>query len=238
VIGMVKGSDFELDDYTPEELRMAEELDRAIDQIEGLDVESELALDLESARWLAEMRQILARVKGGYDELVERAEPLGKEELIRRIREEAERMGLARRSIWGRMAEGIKRAFSSQPVPQPAYRREEVSDLRIHGEELLRNAFIVRARVGGRLIENVIAEGEYLIGSSPEADIHIDDPNRYVSRRHARLILRGGQLFIVDLGSTNGTFVNGRRIEPGEEVRVTPEDRIELADVPLEIRRF
>ena len=116
--------------------------------------------------------------------------------------------------------------------------REEVSDLRIHGEELLRNAFIVRARVGGRLIENVIAEGEYLIGSSPEADIHIDDPNRYVSRRHARLILRGGQLFIVDLGSTNGTFVNGRRIEPGEEVRVTPEDRIELADVPLEIRRF
>ncbi|WP_454721492.1 MULTISPECIES: FHA domain-containing protein [Cupriavidus] len=35
----------------------------------------------------------------------------------------------------------------------------------------------------------------------------------YVSRRHAHIFLRGGQPFIEDLGSTNGTFVNGTRVE-------------------------
>lgn len=35
----------------------------------------------------------------------------------------------------------------------------------------------------------------------------------YVSRRHAHIFLKGGQPFIEDLGSTNGTFVNGKRVE-------------------------
>ncbi len=35
----------------------------------------------------------------------------------------------------------------------------------------------------------------------------------YVSRRHAHVFLKGGQPFVEDLGSTNGTFVNGKRVE-------------------------
>jgi hypothetical protein len=47
----------------------------------------------------------------------------------------------------------------------------------------------------------------------------------YVSRRHALLELRGEDLFIMDhgpdgRGSTNGTFINGRRIKPGEPHRL------------------
>jgi pSer/pThr/pTyr-binding forkhead associated (FHA) protein len=87
------------------------------------------------------------------------------------------------------MGEGIRRAFSTQPSPQPAYRREEMSDLRIHGEKMVRGAFIIRMRVGDQKVERVIREGEYLVGSSPEADIRIVDPGRYISRRHAKLIV-------------------------------------------------
>ncbi|NML32480.1 FHA domain-containing protein [Paraburkholderia antibiotica] len=35
----------------------------------------------------------------------------------------------------------------------------------------------------------------------------------YISRRHAHLFLKGGELYVEDLGSTNGTFVNGRRLD-------------------------
>ena len=54
--------------------------------------------------------------------------------------------------------------------------------------------------------------GERLVlGRSREADLVVDDPN--VSRRHAELRREGQDWRIVDLGSTNGVKVNGRRVE-------------------------
>ncbi|OLL28171.1 FHA domain-containing protein [Burkholderia sp. SRS-W-2-2016] len=40
----------------------------------------------------------------------------------------------------------------------------------------------------------------------------------YISRRHAHLFLKGGELYVEDLGSTNGTFVNGRRLDESAQV--------------------
>ena len=48
------------------------------------------------------------------------------------------------------------------------------------------------------------------IGRSQDSDIALDDPQ--VSRRHAQVVRRGDEIFVEDLGSTNGTLVNGRRI--------------------------
>ena len=48
------------------------------------------------------------------------------------------------------------------------------------------------------------------LGRSQENDIVLDDPQ--VSRHHAQVIRRGNQIIVEDLGSTNGTLVNGRRI--------------------------
>jgi hypothetical protein len=54
-------------------------------------------------------------------------------------------------------------------------------------------------------------------GIFPDVDLDSDDPEAKVSRRHARITRRGGNYFIEDLGSTNGTFVNrGRRLLPGD----------------------
>jgi pSer/pThr/pTyr-binding forkhead associated (FHA) protein len=52
------------------------------------------------------------------------------------------------------------------------------------------------------------------IGSDSENDIVLADPT--VSRRHALLRRRLGRYRLIDLESTNGTFVNGRRIGPGK----------------------
>ncbi len=65
---------------------------------------------------------------------------------------------------------------------------------------------------------------EVVIGRSPECDVVI--PDRQVSRRHARLIRRGDAYFIQDLGSKNGTHVNGvavqgiYRLQDGDVIQV------------------
>jgi hypothetical protein len=74
---------------------------------------------------------------------------------------------------------------------------------------------------GGR--RNVLSGSRVVIGRSREADIVLQDPN--VSRRHAEL-RRGDEGWqIVDLGSTNGIKVNGRRVDnqplrPGDEITI------------------
>ena len=67
-----------------------------------------------------------------------------------------------------------------------------------------------------------LSQGKYILGRSDEADIKIDD--RSVSRRHAEILVLKNQVVIVDLESSNGTYVNGekivmREVAPGETVR-------------------
>ena len=54
-------------------------------------------------------------------------------------------------------------------------------------------------------------QGEILIGRGTEADLPLEE--RAASRRHATLTISGGQVQITDLGSMNGTYVNGERLE-------------------------
>jgi two-component system, cell cycle response regulator len=56
-----------------------------------------------------------------------------------------------------------------------------------------------------------------LIGRNPRAHVALDDHG--VSRNHARVLHRDGQYEIQDMGSTNGTFVNGERVEQGVLLR-------------------
>ena len=67
-------------------------------------------------------------------------------------------------------------------------------------------------------------KSEILIGRVPESDIIL--PDRQVSRRHARIFRRGEVYYIEDLGSKNGTWVNGhplhgvRALEDGDEIQI------------------
>jgi DNA-binding NtrC family response regulator len=71
--------------------------------------------------------------------------------------------------------------------------------------------------------------GEVILGRSPRADLVLDDAS--VSRRHARIRADAGKLGIVDLGSRNGTRVNGVLV--GEGLALEPGDVITLGQVTL-----
>ena len=57
-----------------------------------------------------------------------------------------------------------------------------------------------------------------LVGRSAECDLPVKDP--FVSRKHLKISRKGERIFIKDLNSRNGTFVNGEPIHPGIEVEL------------------
>ena len=69
-----------------------------------------------------------------------------------------------------------------------------------------------------------VVQGEATLGRSPSCEIALADSR--ASRRHARLEVQAGKLTITDLGSRNGTFVNGERIEGGRSLE--PGDRVTI----------
>jgi pSer/pThr/pTyr-binding forkhead associated (FHA) protein len=79
-----------------------------------------------------------------------------------------------------------------------------------------------RVRADGR--GALLGEGELVIGRSSYCSLVLDHPS--VSRVHAAIRLLNGRIEVSDLGSSNGTFVRGRRIqeatpiEPGDDVRI------------------
>lgn len=70
------------------------------------------------------------------------------------------------------------------------------------------------------------------IGRSPRATLVIEDD--YCSSRHARVFLEGDTWMVEDLGSTNGTFLNGAKLTEPEEF--LPDSRLTMGATSLEMR--
>jgi len=68
-----------------------------------------------------------------------------------------------------------------------------------------------------------------LIGRSPSAAIRLSDPT--VSRLHARIERRGTHAYVEDLGSRNGTLLNGTQL--ARESALTPGDRVRVGSTEI-----
>jgi hypothetical protein len=77
-----------------------------------------------------------------------------------------------------------------------------------------------------------VAEGGLILGRSSSCDLRL--PHASISRRHARLTRRGERLFLEDLGSQNGTFLDDDRLAGPREVQVG--QRIHIGPAVLRLR--
>ncbi len=70
------------------------------------------------------------------------------------------------------------------------------------------------------------------LGRAQTSEVNIDDS--YASAAHARLYPRSGAMFIEDLGSTNGTYVNGRQLT--RPLQLAEGDTVRIGDTELRYR--
>jgi serine phosphatase RsbU (regulator of sigma subunit) len=61
-----------------------------------------------------------------------------------------------------------------------------------------------------------------------QIDCHVCLAGKQVSRQHALIVCEGGQHFLEDLGSSNGTYLNGRRIQARTRVALTDRDTLQI----------
>jgi len=81
--------------------------------------------------------------------------------------------------------------------------------------------------------EYPLKEGENTVGRGACNVVLAADNS--VSRTHAKVVVEAPNIYLEDLGSTNGTFLNGVKVEMGKRVQIGPGDQIRFAGTTLEI---
>lgn len=82
--------------------------------------------------------------------------------------------------------------------------------------------------------EKLVDRREWNIGKDPDFNQYVIENNPAISRKHATIIWEKNQYYIFDLGSANGTYVNGVQVMEGAKVELKHGCLIALADVKFE----
>ena len=136
-----------------------------------------------------------------------------------------------------RMAQGGPHPLQDEaPVPNVApgatmvYKPKQPDTAAVSPQELGLEREIATLSWNGK--QHEIEKRRIVIGRSKDADIQVEDPN--VSRRHAEVRQEGAAYWVVDLDSTNGTEINGRRLK---RAKLQPGDTITVGSTELVFRR-
>jgi pSer/pThr/pTyr-binding forkhead associated (FHA) protein len=123
-----------------------------------------------------------------------------------------------------------------EPVPMSAEIEPSIESLQVPASSVSENLAKLLVTQTGRLGQEFtithestsIGRWDADSGVFPEIDLSQDDPGSYVSRRHARIFFTDGKYFIEDAGSTNGTFINKKRLDPTMPYELKDGDEIIL----------
>jgi pSer/pThr/pTyr-binding forkhead associated (FHA) protein len=99
-----------------------------------------------------------------------------------------------------------------------------------HSAQGFNPRLVVNAAEGHRPGTAFDIGGGVTLGRSPRSDVCVEDP--YASSMHARLFRRGEFVYVEDMGSTNGTFLNGEAVRSPK--RLGTRDVIRIGDTEYE----
>ena len=132
-------------------------------------------------------------------------------------------IGVLRKDIYGTR-------ITARPTARPAPRRNPVRPSQPVAPQATR-LVVTEGRLSGTTIP--LSTSAVLIGRAPACTLVLDDD--YSSSRHARIFPQGDRWVVEDLGSTNGTFVDGHRLN---EHTILPIDTpVRIGQSVLELQR-
>jgi CRP-like cAMP-binding protein len=105
----------------------------------------------------------------------------------------------------------------------------------VHAEAV---AYFISAATGNVFpifkADALIGRYDSVTGLHPDVDLTNEDQGRNISRRHARVVLKGGQFYLAEeIGTMNGTFLNGQRLSNGVLTPMNDGDELTLCRLPL-----
>ena len=137
-------------------------------------------------------------------------------------------VSVIRSDLFGRTVPNPSTADEPQPLEEPARRTKKTMRAKKGQPHKLT---IVQGPQAG--LSANLADGVVLIGRGSDCQLILDDD--YVSTRHARLVAADAGPYVEDLGSTNGTYVNGQRITAPTSVSLVDSIRIGKTVLKLEV---
>jgi hypothetical protein len=130
------------------------------------------------------------------------------------------------------------------PAPAPAKKAEPAAAKPVaKAEPAAEPQALVLRHSSGQTLPFDAARTEFLVGRpdpvtgiQPEINLGPFDANRTLSRRHAKILKEGGLYFVrEEVGTSNGTFVNGERLKTGATVPLKPGDKLRFGSVEVEL---
>ena len=115
-------------------------------------------------------------------------------------------------------------AFSNEGAGETSVLNDGAGETTVLGSQ---SFTMLRKRNNERISIN---KSEFAIGKERRRVDYCISDNNSVSRVHAKIRVRNGRCYIVDLGSTNCTYVNGNKLGVNQEVVLSPGDTIKISD--------
>jgi CRP-like cAMP-binding protein len=85
--------------------------------------------------------------------------------------------------------------------------------------------------------DSLIGRYDSVTGMTPDVDLTNEDSARNISRRHARILLRDGKPFVAEeIGTMNGTYLNGHKLATGVLTPISDGDELTLCRLTLNFR--
>jgi hypothetical protein len=141
----------------------------------------------------------------------------------------------------------VSEAMSEEKKPEPAIKldKEQEKAVRTAGSSVFSPGMLLRIEVEGgstpiivkpKAEDMILGRRDPTTGATPEVDLTAYAGYRMgVSRRHSSLALENNQLNLWDLGSSNGTFINGNRLTPHQPSPLRDGDEVRLGQMVLRL---